>query len=494
MVLLTSPCCSSLRPKYVVVRCNRSSVHEKSENMESSRSSLSFPPFKSSKRVILVRHGQSTWNAEGRIQGSSDFSVLTKKGESQAEISRQMLADDNFDACFASPLARSKRTAEIIWGPRQQPIIPEFDLREIDLYSFQGLLKNEGKARFGSAFHQWQVDPVNFVIDDHYPVRELWDRARNCWTKILAHDSRSVLVVAHNAVNQALIASAIGLEAEYFRTLLQSNCGVSVLDFTPRPEGGSPHICLNRLNQTPGSPVAGGKSGGREASKQIILVCNGSTQGSTAEENFIFSGDHPLNMLGVIQSQKSAELLLDLKVSSIISSPNKSCIETAVAISKVQEAAGCLGADSLPRYVEMKQMENLNIETIFKKSNMDVSGFPPFQPGWLNKFEDDSRTTLWDQSGKAWQSLLDEISDESKSGEIVVAVSHAAIHIGLMAHCLNLTKEWLGSFHLDAGSVSVLDFPDGPKGRGVIRCINYTAHLGRWSIPITKPTEDVQES
>jgi probable phosphoglycerate mutase len=72
------------------------------------------------------------------------------------------------------------------------------------------LLKEEGKARFGSAFHQWQVDASNFIIDGHYPVRELWDRARNCWTKILAHDSRSVLVVAHNAVNQALVATAIG--------------------------------------------------------------------------------------------------------------------------------------------------------------------------------------------------------------------------------------------------------------------------------------------
>jgi hypothetical protein len=40
-----------------------------------------------------------------------------------------------------------------------------------------------------------------------------------------------------------------GLGTEYFRILLQSNCGVSVLDFTPRPEGGSPLICLNRLNQ-----------------------------------------------------------------------------------------------------------------------------------------------------------------------------------------------------------------------------------------------------
>ncbi|PNX83779.1 2,3-bisphosphoglycerate-dependent phosphoglycerate mutase, partial [Trifolium pratense] len=109
MVLVTTTItlsCSSLlhyysttRTRYVVVRCTRSSsnvvqeIDEKSENV--------FHPLKVAKRVVLVRHGQSTWNAEGRIQGSSDFSVLTKKGESQAETSRQMLFDDNFDACFS---------------------------------------------------------------------------------------------------------------------------------------------------------------------------------------------------------------------------------------------------------------------------------------------------------------------------------------------------------------------------------------------------------
>lgn len=51
---------------------------------------------------------------------------------------------------------------------------------------------------------------MNFNIDGHYPVRELWERARNCWSRILAHEGRSVLVVAHNAVNQALVATAIG--------------------------------------------------------------------------------------------------------------------------------------------------------------------------------------------------------------------------------------------------------------------------------------------
>lgn len=100
---------------------------------------------------------------------------------------------------------------------------------------------------------------------------------------------------------------------------------------------------------------------------------------------------------------------------------------------------------------------------------------------------------LWSQSGKAWQSLLKELADESDPEKIVVVVGDPMALIALTGHCLNLTKEWMGSFHLDAGSISVIDFPDGPFGRGIIRCINYTAHLGRWSIPITRSTADEED-
>ena len=84
-------------------------VEEKTSNEKNLLSSelystTPFPSIKAAKRVVLVRHGQSTWNEEGRIQGSSDFSVLTKKGEAQAETSRQMLIDDSFDVCFSRSL------------------------------------------------------------------------------------------------------------------------------------------------------------------------------------------------------------------------------------------------------------------------------------------------------------------------------------------------------------------------------------------------------
>ncbi|KAI0496817.1 hypothetical protein KFK09_023141 [Dendrobium nobile] len=459
------------------------------------RCSPQFPEIRAAKRVVLVRHGQSTWNEEGRIQGSSDHSVLTAKGESQAETSRQMLLGDFFDVCFTSPLIRSKRTAEVIWDSRKDNVITEPDLREIDLYSFQGLLKHEGKEKFGSAYRQWQKDAENFQIDGHYPVRELWDRAESCWSKILAHEGRSVLVVAHNAVNQALVATAIGLGTKYFRILLQSNCGLSVLDFVPRIGGGSPRISLNRLNQTPNSPVAHESSGGRKTNAQIILVCHGATQSNEAAFSDI--GFEPLNMLGVIQSQKTAELLLDLKMSCLICSPRIASADTATAICEVQEAADCLGADCVPRYVEMKKMLELEVEPILQRALKISRKSNPIRVGWFDDLDDTSMVELWSQSRKAWHSLLQQLSNNSESEpeseRNVVVVAHPAAHIALIAHCLKLTPEWTGSFHLDTGSISVIDFPDGPEGKGVLRCLNYTAHLGRWSIPVTRSPGNDEE-
>lgn len=80
--------------------------------------------------------------------------------------------------------------------------------------------------------------------------RELWYRASKAWHAILdtPDDCNSLLVVAHNAVNQALIATALGLPATYFRRLLQSNAAVSVLDLQPTLAV-NPRVTVDRLNQ-----------------------------------------------------------------------------------------------------------------------------------------------------------------------------------------------------------------------------------------------------
>jgi hypothetical protein len=93
--------------------------------------------------------------------------------------------------------------------------------------------------------------PAGFEIDGQSPVLELWYRASLAWQTILLDaDVRTcALVVAHNAVNQALIATAVGLGPAYFRRLLQSNAASTVLDFVPRGAGMLPSVTIDRLNQ-----------------------------------------------------------------------------------------------------------------------------------------------------------------------------------------------------------------------------------------------------
>uniref|UniRef100_A0A7S3VJ79 Phosphoglycerate mutase (2,3-diphosphoglycerate-dependent) n=1 Tax=Dunaliella tertiolecta TaxID=3047 RepID=A0A7S3VJ79_DUNTE len=214
---------------------------------------LPLPPISKPKAVVIVRHGQSTWNAESRVQGSSDASVLTPKGIAQAEASAKMLASDRFDAAYTSPLERASLTAEYVWGSRPTPCFVDPVLREIDLYDFQGMLKTEVKQQYPAEREAWQTAPNDFVLSGHFPVKELWYRASLAWQRILAEpaDADRLLVVAHNNTNQGLLCTALGLPATYFRRLTQSNAAASVLSITPstQPQG-TPTATLECLNRS----------------------------------------------------------------------------------------------------------------------------------------------------------------------------------------------------------------------------------------------------
>eukprot|EP00898_Chlorokybus_atmophyticus_P007119 jgi/Chlat1/7408/Chrsp6S00595 len=460
-------------------------------------------PLAEGKRVVLVRHGQSTWNKEGRIQGSSDHAVLTAKGESQAETNRQMLQNDSFDICFRSPLARAAKTADIIWTGRSQPIVDVPELREIDLYSFQGLLKHEGKERYGHNYLMWQKDAANFEIDGHYPVRELWDRASDAWEKILTCDAKSILVVAHNAVIQALVGCAIGLGPDYFRRLLQSNCGVTVIDFAPAIEP-------NGALLTPSSPipVPQPQPSGRPTAGRVYLIQHGEVGTPKA---FSTCKDVEMNILGVLQATKTAEMLLDMELDAIVHSPLLASKQTAETVLKVQQGAQCLGKEEcvLPdiEFVQMEQLREFDMGAWQGLTESDVEqAYAKELTHWKQAPhetripEGESFSDVWERARDAWSHILALTSrltppaGANRSTCNVAVVSHAAMNRALVAQCLGLPPAGFRFFHMNPGSVSAFEFPEGLEpGRGVVRCVNYTAHLGRWAVPVTLPalsTED----
>ena len=88
--------------------------------------------------LLLVRHGETDWNADGRLQGHTDR-PLSDFGRRQARQLAEELADESLEAIYASDLARARETAEIVGGRLELPVVLEPDLREKDWGTWEGL-------------------------------------------------------------------------------------------------------------------------------------------------------------------------------------------------------------------------------------------------------------------------------------------------------------------------------------------------------------------
>mmetsp|Transcript_38505 Transcript_38505/g.46507 ORF Transcript_38505/g.46507 Transcript_38505/m.46507 type:complete len:551 (-) Transcript_38505:408-2060(-) len=441
---------------------------------------LPLPEISEPKRVVLVRHGQSTWNAEGRMQGASDFGVLTAKGEEQAIDARNLLEDDNFEALFHSPLKRAAQTAELVWGDRFAPKYDLASLREIDFYSFQGLMKDEMRAKYAEEFKIYKANPEQFQIDGHYPVRELWHRASLAWQRILTDKyAQTTLVVAHNAINRALISTAIGLPPSAFNTFQQANAAISVVDFTPSPNGGPPHATLDRMNNSAEPLFTTNSKGTKDDEgmekdavddKRVILVRCAATD-STEDGLITGRNDEKINMLGRVQARKTAEMLLDVKIGSLVCADSSRSLATANEIADLRE----LNSEERPDVVVKPELMNLDVG--------DWEGMPAIEVRGSALPENAERLeVMWQRAGQAWKDILEEVEEKGT----VVVVGHAAMHGAMLCQCLDLPMEAFSNFHLDTGSVTVIEFPEGAlHGQGVVRCTNHTSHMGRWAVPAT---------
>ncbi len=225
-------------------------------------------------RVILVRHGRSTFNEQGRYQGSSNEAVLSPEGIKTSRLVgkylRQIAPTKPIDVIYASPLRRVQQTAyEIVKAMasvNRPPIVVSDELKEISLSLWEGLTYVQVKRQFASQYQCWQQRPDEFELPvnsemsvgkgaavataicspaTYFPVKELYRDARCFWNKVLPrHAGSTLLIVSHSGTIHALLSTALGLSPAYHHSLQQSNCGISELTFTERG------VQLHQLNQT----------------------------------------------------------------------------------------------------------------------------------------------------------------------------------------------------------------------------------------------------
>ncbi|MEX2141264.1 MAG: histidine phosphatase family protein [Pirellulales bacterium] len=161
----------------------------------------------------LIRHGESLYNAEGRIQGQSDV-ALSPLGLRQAEAIADALAEEQIDAVFASPLRRAMQSAEPIAARFGLTIQSDDRLKEIHAGIFQGLLWAEIEAEFPDAARPWREQHPDFVIPGGESRRSLMVRGLAVFESIRESPFRRVVVMSHGGILAAALKAVLRIPAE----------------------------------------------------------------------------------------------------------------------------------------------------------------------------------------------------------------------------------------------------------------------------------------
>ena len=183
-------------------------------------------------RILLARHGETPWNAEGRYQGQIDI-PLSPVGEGQANALGQRLKDVRIDRAVASPLSRAQLTARLALGDARADMLQtDADLQEIAHGEWEGLLASEIQQKDPARLLAWREEPENVLMPCGESLRQVLDRS---WrglaraTEGLGEDD-TLLVVAHDAVNRVLLCRILGLPIARLWTFRQAPTTLNLLE------------------------------------------------------------------------------------------------------------------------------------------------------------------------------------------------------------------------------------------------------------------------
>ena len=183
-------------------------------------------------KILLARHGETPWNAEGRYQGQEDI-PLSPIGEVQARALGERLGEVRIDRAVASPLVRALRTAQLALGEERAGMLTTDDgLKEIAHGTWEGLLAEEIRERDPDRMHAWRHAPHEVLMPQGESLQHVLDRAWPAFARASAgmgaHET--LLVVAHDAVNRVLLCRILGIPLSKLWSFRQAPTTLNLLE------------------------------------------------------------------------------------------------------------------------------------------------------------------------------------------------------------------------------------------------------------------------
>ena len=179
----------------------------------------------------LVRHGQTNFNAERRVQGQFD-SVLTELGEQQAAAMQSVVSDLNLTAVYSSSNVRARRTAEIMVANQPSEISIRDDLREIYMGPWQCRLWTEVAQENPEQVRHFMTEPDRFSFEGCETFEDLQSRGVSAVEEIIQSELEGrVLIVSHGAILKTILAyySNVPIRDMWAEPSLE-NCSHSIME------------------------------------------------------------------------------------------------------------------------------------------------------------------------------------------------------------------------------------------------------------------------
>jgi broad specificity phosphatase PhoE len=155
-------------------------------------------------RLYIIRHGETIWNTQKRMQGHLD-SELTDTGKRQAQLLSRALEDIEFEAVYSSSSGRTLQTAQILVGKRSLPIIPMDSLREIDLGKWEGQIFTEVEKNYPEQFKNFWELPHLYIPAGGEEFSDIIKRAGDTLQALISrHDGKNIMLVTHTVTLKAI--------------------------------------------------------------------------------------------------------------------------------------------------------------------------------------------------------------------------------------------------------------------------------------------------
>jgi len=180
--------------------------------------------------IVLVRHGQTEWNRDGRFRGRSDV-ALDPVGRAQAQAcARRIAAGWRPSAVYSSPLSRAVHTAQPIAEQQGLKVSVRQHLIDLNFGDWEGLKLSEARLRWPDLVDGWLGDPGSVRPPRGEGLETLRERAlAEVRSLARAHAEETIVVVSHDALNRVLVLAALDAPLGAFFRVGQDTAAINVL-------------------------------------------------------------------------------------------------------------------------------------------------------------------------------------------------------------------------------------------------------------------------